>query len=317
MRFPWLDPDGWPRRDLTELWQPCLGDWVRYLPRTAVLAIEPGIPDRVVDAFVRSSSLAMRAEIEYRLERRHRFVASGAMGTDEHEWHLTSRCFAQPWVLVLANDGGLPVLETSSVGDRATGLICCYSMTNHGVGWRTDDHGQVEGWLATGRKPAKEWDWDSDVGHESAHAAFASVPLFTQTIAGGQPPISIQSATSDSLTDQQFAMMCYMFSEISVSAVRGELRETQTGLPVIDDRRELETLFRLSEEIFPRCRFEESLERFVSTSDRLTAEDPALLVMGAACLRAVDVLRQCDRGFEVPDLAVIRECAHASGQRFN
>src|SRR5512143_191504 len=106
-------------------------------------------------------------------------------------------------------------------------------MRNHGVGWRVDGRGGMHVWLATARKEGQDWDWDSDIGHESAHAAFAPVPLFVQSASRDLDTVRFAGTRSASKpTNDQLARMCYLMTELAVVAVRGETRPTETALPI-------------------------------------------------------------------------------------
>src|SRR5262249_2394848 len=153
-------------------------------------------------------------------------------------------------------------LNASAPKHPNAGLIPCSAMRNHGVAWRLDDIGRCRVWLVTARKPGEEWDWDSDIGHESAHASFAPVPLFAESL--GQELENARLAAShgpEDLSFSQLAAICYALTELAVVAVRGEDRPTRTRLPV-GEPAELYQLLKLSIGLFPQMGFDRAYAAF-------------------------------------------------------
>jgi hypothetical protein len=132
-------------------------------------------------------------------------------------------------------------------------------MTNHGLAWQRQEDRYLT-WLVTSRRPGQGWDWDSDIGHESAHAAFAPVPLYTQIFEISALPIAEITAHPQSLTAPSVGRIGYPFSELAVVSVRGEPRATVTHLPVVETPEMLFGLLKLGIELVPHTGFERALK---------------------------------------------------------
>ena len=185
-------------------------------------------------------------------------------------------------------------------------MIPCSSMKNHGVAWDRAEDGKVRIWLATSRREGRDWDWESDIGHESAHAAFAQVPLFVQSIS--QIPDSILStlARRDELGPVHIAQMIYLYSEIAVVAVRGELRSTATGLPVATPA-ELNALLRLSAELAGDPGFERAAAICTRLHGRVEVnEGNEVFEIAAPILRLIPHLTQFTNNPQPPALSLFR-----------
>jgi hypothetical protein len=238
-----------------------------YLPRSITLFVDPGIEESEVESFVSEMTCALKCELQRRMGRRSNLVSLGLFTPVEIESFLTERTGVQPWAIYYSRFGGLGISNPgiSSNGgaeDRAHGVVPCSSMQNHGVAWSHDSAGRIHVWLATARKEGQGWDWDSDIGHESAHAAFAQVPLFTQLLSKAidQSPLSEVDSVRN-LNTAHLARITYFYSEIAVVAVRGESRPTQTTLPVAE-LAEMRSLLKLSNDLAPDCGFKNALTAF-------------------------------------------------------
>jgi len=217
----------------------------KYLPAFISLFVDPEIGDADVARFLDGMSSHLRIELERRNARKAKFLDLRLLAADEIESFLTRRTDVQRWALYYSAHGGLGGSEVHVNGAvPARGVIPCSSMRNHGVAWQHID-GEVRTWLATSRRPGEAWDWESDIGHESAHAAFAHVPLFVQSNPKVPDNLLATAAGLDDLTPMHVAQIIYLWSEIAVVAFRGEPRPTATGLPVAQAA-ELHALLRLS-----------------------------------------------------------------------
>jgi hypothetical protein len=218
----------------------------RYLPASITLFVDLEVSEAAVSRFLGGMTEKLRSELERRISRQRRFVTLGLLTKDEVESFLTNRTDAQPWAIYFSRNGGLGHTKTGLV-DGSRGVIPCSTMQNHGVAWCRAQDGKVRTWLATSRREGQDWDWESDIGHESAHAAFAQVPFFVQSIP--QIPDNALSTVGNvnDLKPVHIAQMIYLYSEIAVVALRGESRATATGLPVAKPA-ELQALMRLSAE---------------------------------------------------------------------
>jgi hypothetical protein len=231
------------------------------LPRSITLFADPDIESTAVTSFLQNTCEYLRYELECRLSRAHAFVSLGLLSASEVRAFMTARTDAQPWAIYYSRAGGLGISNeyVADPDSAEKGVIPCSSMRNHGVAWRRGSSEHLQVWLATSQKPHSDWDWDSDVGHESAHAAFAPVPLFLQALSHAIDDSPLAQVTgARELLPGHLARIMYFYSELAVVAIRGEQRPTPTGLPVAD-RNEIMALFQLSEELAPYAGFASSL----------------------------------------------------------
>ena len=275
----------------------------RYLPASISLYADPEIEDRAVFDFLRAAADFLLGELSRRERRRRRFVELGLFSEDEMEAFLTGRTQAQPWAIYYSKDGGLGISD-DACGDLESdgGVIPCSTMRNHGVAWRRGA-GTFDVWLATSRKLGGDWDFDSDIGHESAHSAFAPIPLFSQALfeAGGLAPLgAVESARS--LSAGHMALLIYFFMEIAVCAVRGESRSTETGLPVAQPE-DLNALLRLSCALFPGDGFQAGLRALERSRYPLDLESGCeIYEIGAPIMRVIPRLAPLLREAQAPVL---------------
>jgi hypothetical protein len=238
------------------------------------------------------------------------FLKLGLFNDSQIQAFLTERRHHQPWAIYYSRDGGLGVPDSYVPDlDACRGVVPCSSMTNHGVAWRRNGS-LAEYWLATAPKRGGVWDLDSDIGHESAHAAFAQVPLFAQTshLAENTPPLSTLPSARQ-LETGNFARMCYMYSELAVVAIRGEERDTQTHLPV-GDREELLALLRLSDELMPSAGFDDALEAVEGAKSGVSLEATAEIGrIAAPIVRVLPHLKGFVRSSVPPDHDFFRQLA--------
>jgi len=228
-----------------------------YLPASISLYADLDVEPERVERFVENCGEYLKREIPNRLARRDAMVSQGLVGEEEIEEILTWRTHVQPWAIYYSSDGGLRLDEEPLLtAESRRGIVPCSTMRNHGVAWRSGESGEPDVWLVTARKLGQDWDWDSDIGHESAHAAFAPVPLFVQPhqLDITKTNLAYVSRAAD-LEPSHVARMCYLFSEIGVVAVRDESRPTRTRLPV-EDPSELESLYGLADELLPGAGFD-------------------------------------------------------------
>lgn len=237
------------------------------LPRDISMFVDHGVDEDVVFSFLESTSDYLKGELQRRLTRANIFVQLGLISAGEIHTFMTGRTDIQAWALYYSMTGGLgiPNEEVADPNSAESGVIPCSSMRNHGVAWHRTDPKHLDVWLATSRKPCSDWDWDSDIGHESAHASFAQVPLFLQALSKDidNSHLALIRDTSR-LKPGHIARIMYFYSELAVAALRGEQRVTPTGLPVADHD-ELIALLRLSEQLAPGVGFGLSLDMLRTT----------------------------------------------------
>jgi hypothetical protein len=243
------------------------------LPRKISLIVESSVTQKQEAAFVRDMGAHLRGELERRRARGERFVELGALSKNEVTSLLTAKQAHQPWVLYFNREGA------PRVGDRAakSGYVPCTSMRNHGVAWVRSNTG-VRVWLATAPKPGGEWDLQTDIGHESAHAAFAPVPLFV----GGESAMGLNVTLDEvegaaQMTPDHFARITYQMMETMVLVIRGEERDTKTKL-AIPEWRELVAMVTLLEELVPGVGFDRAIEAAKRASQRGELGDDAFFI---------------------------------------
>lgn len=289
--------------------------WLRYLPASITLFVDPEVGQTAVSQFLQGMSEHLRDEMARRAARQKRFVELGLLAGDEVEAFLTERTAAQPWAIYFSKDGGLG-LRASALGDPdgARGVIPCSTMQNHGVAWQQAEDGRIRIWLATARREGCDWDWESDIGHESAHAAFAQVPLFVQAFPQITGDVLAAVERAAELKPVHITQMIYLYSEIAVVAMRGESRPTATGLPVAKPV-ELAALLRLSAELAENVGFERAVEVCEQANGKVDVNRAdAIFEIAAPMLRLIPHLTQFTSDPEPPALQVFAESVAAAGR---
>jgi hypothetical protein len=217
-----------------------------YLPKEIHYYAEADVARDMITQFIDETSAYLVKEITRREWRKDQFVRYGGLNLDEIERFMTERTNVQPWVIFHSNKGGLEDFKS----DSRSGIIPCSTMRNHGIAWRQTQCG-TQTWIVTSHKEHATWDMDSDIGHESAHAGFAHLPLYTQLTATDLERSSLPGTTTlRTLTSAQAARAVYYMSELIVVAVRGERRSTPTGLPIASFE-ELLSFIRICSELAP------------------------------------------------------------------
>lgn len=279
-----------------------------YLPRSITLFIDREVDDSVIEAFLAEMASQLHREFSKRMERLKMFVELRLFSLDELHQFLTSRRHKQPWAIYYSAMGGLgTTFPEDSRKKVARGVIPCSSMLNHGVAWTRSDDGSLKVWLATARKEGQDWNWDSDIGHESAHSAFAQVPLFAQGVQLDSDCAKFSALHSvKDLDSGHLARMAYMYSEIAVVAIRGESRPTETGLPVAE-RSELVALLKLSHELMPSAGFQRALDACYHTNGFIDVNHGnEIFEMAAPVMRIVPYLTSLTKTFNPPSLTWYR-----------
>jgi hypothetical protein len=314
--LPWADA---PVRENANL-VACLGEhlpatFLRYLPRSITLFVDHEVSDAAVSAFLPSMADHLQLELARRMARQKRFVDLGLLAEEEVEVFLTQRTAAQPWAIYFSKDGGLRTrkFEPGEAGGLR-GVIPCSTMQNHGVAWEQSQDGRVRIWLATARREGCDWDWESDIGHESAHAAFAQVPLFVQAFPqiAGNVLSAVERATE--LTPVHITQMIYLYSEIAVVAMRGESRATATGLPVAEPM-ELAALLRLSAELADDVGFERAIQACRRCDGRVDVnQGDEIFEIAAPMVRVIPHLTPFTADPEPPALPVFKQALASAGR---
>lgn len=280
-----------------------------YLPRSITLFIDPEVEEKRVQEFLEQMVSWLTEELDIRLRRSRMFVQLGLFSAAEIDAFLTGRTGTQPWAIYYSAHGGLGFsdgdLKTAVGADH--GVIPCSSMRNHGVAWTRSNHGGTRVWLATARKEHESWDWDSDIGHESAHAAFAQVPLFTQLLVDDIDKSSLSQVHGiRQMSPANIARMTYFYSEIAVVAIRGENRQTPSGLPVAE-MQELGRLLELSNELSPKVGFQEAMTAYRRCHDSIdVGHSREIYEIAAPIIRSIPRLTQFVSAGEPPDISAFR-----------
>jgi len=284
-----------------------------YLPRSITIYADCEITESQVETFISGMSEHLRRELPARKARRDRFVQLGLFTSDEIDAFLTARAELQPWVLYYSSDGGLrtPVLNPDET-QAPFGVVPCSTMQNHGIAWRRgNQNGDYKLWLVTARKEGQPWDWDSDIGHESAHAAFAQIPLYVQP---DQKTASFYDLARvkqvDELSVLHLARMSYMYMEMAVIAMRGEHRHTESGLPLAERIDELYAFLNLSNELMPQLGFDRALAAYERVEGVLDYDSGSeIFEIGAPAMRVVPHLSRRLNTVDVPSSEWFRSVA--------
>ena len=302
-RLPWNDAVVKVREDVREAWAVDLGVNARFLPRHIRLFADPSVPSATLDDFLSQSAAFLVKEMTIRMARVYRMSRTTGLDASELDEFLTAQKHGQGWVIYYSQEGGLPLPEVVTASE--SGVIPCSSMKNHGVGWRRSGD-SVQTWLVTARKPGADWDMDSDIGHESAHAAFAPVPLLVGPGITGSVPVSLADVrTASHLLPGHIVRLLYFYSEIAVVAVRGEARPTNTRLP-IGDPEELYKLISLSEELFPGFGFETAKGACARASAYMDPkESDAVFALATPVIRLLPQLNQFVNALTPPSLETL------------
>jgi hypothetical protein len=251
--------------------------------------------------------LPYRLDLEFQARHRQqqKLLSLNLMSQVELYSALTKHTHIQPWAIYFSKNGGLNLPSLSQASSY--GVIPCSSMQNHGVAWQQQLPGDLNVWLATAPKVGKSWDWDSDIGHESAHAAFAPIPLFAQAL-NTEKTVAISPFTTiksiHELSSDHLARMSYTYSELSVVSIRGEHRPTQTGLPVVETPDELFAFLELSRQLMPGVGFEHALSACDKVAGIInTQEGEAIFAIATPVLRVVSRIANVIYAFAAPELS--------------
>lgn len=289
-----------------------IGKDCRYLPKSITLFVELELEQTRVHAFLERMVQALESEIQARLRRIDVFEKLQLFERDEIESLLTQYTGTQAWGIYYGMEGGLGADNRRSRDYQAVrGVIPCSTMRNHGVAWKLSENG-FDMWLATTRKEGQDWDWDSDIGHESGHAAFAPVPLFVQSanLLKGMLHVDDLRSSKD-LQPKHIARITYAFSEMTVTAIRGEGRPTETGTP-LGQPTELLALLKFSHELMPKIGFDRAACVYERTSGYVDVENGTeIYEIVAPMLRVIPQIKGIMNSFIAP---TVEEFSNLVGQ---
>jgi hypothetical protein len=275
----------------------------RDLPASVTLCVDPEISESQTESFLKGLCDYLPGEFATRDQRSARFAKLGLFKEEEINAFLTDHRDAQPWLIYYSKDGGLGNYDKTAYSRQAdAGMVPCFAMRNHGVAWQKSESGGHSTCLTTARKVGEDWDWESDVGHESSHAAFSPVPLFTLPIEEMAEANRLSEAKkARDLTPKQLASICYLCCELSVVSIRGERRETDTGLPAAETNDHYPAFLKLCDELMPSFGFDRALDAFNRVGGRINFnEGDEIFEIGAPAIRAVAMIWPEFNKFAVP-----------------
>lgn len=253
-------------------------------------------------------ALTLKNELNVRIQRVELIEKLGLAERKELESLLTGYTDTQTWAIYYGMDGGLGVHTTRSRAHEALrGVIPGSTMRNHGVAWERSDN-KLHVCLATTRKEGQDWDWDSDIGHESGHAAFAPVPLYVQSANLLKGSLHVDGLTSSKdLQPKHIARITYAYSEMAVVALRAESRSTETGTP-LGQREELLALLKFSNDLMPNLGFDRALSAYERTSGYIDVKNDAeIYQIVIPMLRVIPHLRRIIKSFTAPTVDEFRD----------
>ncbi len=288
-------------------------EFVDYLPKSISVLIDPDVTRSELDAFLNTMVEWLSSEFVRRNERRSQFVKLRFFSHAELDFILTSNTNLQPWILYYSKDGGLGTLDPAATPrTHARGLTPCSSMINHGVAWSRTAQDAFDVWLVTARPHGQAWNWDADIGHESAHAAFAPVPLFAQFFESSASLRELAELGGQAaLSPNQLAELRYPFSELAVVAMRGEPRDTATGLPV-DESEDLFRLLRVAGELMPGIGFDRARDAFERASGFVDVNQGIeIFEIGAPALRIAPAIAKIAHRPDAPSIQWFRQLAQS------
>lgn len=307
--LPWTGAQVKVIRNLTDyLHKDVIGNDYCYLPKSITLFLDPGLEEFRICEFLEKIALTLSNELNVRIRRAQLIEKLGLAERKELESLLTDYTDTQPWAIYYGIDGGLGAsTERSRAHQMVRGVIPCSTMRNHGVAWERSDN-ELHVCLATTRKEGQDWDWDSDIGHESGHAAFAPVPLYVQSSNLLKGMLHVDGLiSSKDLQRRHIARITYAYSEMAVVAIRGERRSTETGTP-LGQAEELLALLKFSHDLMPNFGFDRALSAYGRTSGYIDVKDDTeIYQVVIPMLRVIPHLRRIIKSFTAPSVEEFRD----------
>jgi hypothetical protein len=256
-RLPWNDLPVMSTGDLHQRISEGLPEHLRlHLPKSIEVVFDAGVAQQRVIDFVEALPLFLAGEFGRWQERLKRFTELELLTDAEIRHFMTAQRDVQPWILYYSLDGGLGHESANTDRSLPMGLIPCSAVKHHGVAWRRSADGVERVWLASARaKGAVDWDWMADVGHEVCHASFAPVPLWAQPAQDGVCADLALVKRVEDLQPQHLQKIAYTNPEIVATVIRGECRDTETGLPGVETRKELVAFLEICHQLHPEIGF--------------------------------------------------------------
>jgi hypothetical protein len=277
-RLPWNDLPVMSTGDLHQRISEGLPEHLRlHLPKSIEVVFDVGVAQQQVIDFVEALPLFLAGEFGRWQERLKRFTELELLTDAEIRHFMTAQRDVQPWILYYSLDGGLGHESANTDRSLPMGLIPCSAVKHHGVAWRRSADGVERVWLASARaKGAVDWDWMADVGHEVCHASFAPVPLWAQPAQDGVCADLALVKRVEDLQPQHLQKIAYTNPEIVATVIRGEYRDTETGLPGVESREELVDFLEICHQLHPETGFhqvQQSLFSSTSMKPGIKADD--------------------------------------------
>jgi hypothetical protein len=267
-RLPWNDLLVMSTGDLHQQISEGLPKHLRlHLPKSIEVMFDVGVAQRRVMDFVEALPVFLAGEFGRWQERLKRFTELGLLTEAEIRHFMTAQRDVQPWILYYSLDGGLGHESANTDRSLPMGLIPCSAVKHHGVAWRRSADGVERVWLASARaKGAMDWDWMADVGHEVCHASFALVPLWAQPLPDGVCADLALVKRVEDLQPQHWQKIAYTCPEIVATVIRGECRDTETGLPGVETREELVAFLEICNQLAPDIKLVEIIHSLISNN---------------------------------------------------
>lgn len=221
------------------------------------------------------------------LRRREQAIRLGLSNDVEMSRLLDPARNPQSWIIYDMKNGGLPDIPNSPDDPHAQfGVIPCSAVRHHAVAWWREGDG-IRTTLLSGRAPGKSFDLDSDIGHESVHAAFSPVPLFSQTMEEQSRGVPFSEATLGALSYEERARLAYTLCEVGLAMLRGEPRPTPTGLINIEEWDDARAFLRIAHDLMPAFGFGHALEMISGRTTAIGIDGPAFFAIGISALRTM------------------------------
>ena len=192
-----------------------------YIPKSFEVCADRQVTPIQVQSFIMEAREWFVGECLRRKTQASRLIAANYFTESDFSASVTPRG-AQPWIIYYSEHGGLGNLSLSSEQvPRDSGIIPCDTMNNHAVAWSRNNRHLYETWLVSARAENGSWDMDSDIGHESAHAAFAPIPLFGQSLERSFENFHLYPEIQrPELKAEHYARICHLLSELAVAGLR-------------------------------------------------------------------------------------------------
>jgi hypothetical protein len=261
-----------------------------HLPKSIEVMFDAGVPEQRVIDFIDALPPFLEGEFSRWQQRLKRFTELKLLTESEIRHFMTAQRDVQPWILYYSLDGGLGHETSNSDPSLSMGLIPCSAVKHHGVAWRRAEDGELKVWLASARrKGSEDWDWMADIGHEVCHASFAPVPLSAQPSTEAiNADISLVNSL-DELQPQHIQKIAYTKPEIVATVIRGEYRDTETGLPSLETKKELNAFLEICNYLYPDSGFSFALQSFAAIKSWKVDRDMKMAIfyeIAACCLKA-------------------------------